>query len=205
MIQTYLSTFYLRVCYIYVILFSVRKSLIFLSFYLFYFSSPRAQKSVNQRLLDLFFSNYINHKSFVLKSRDDFDFRDNIQRGPIASTYNGLQIENGGRDGTRMRILRRPPFDFVAVKRIHAYLAPRRPSRSLLRVQLFLAGMQPSHLENEKHKSSCSFAKRTFGRESARTSARAQKGAAVLCKFMRPRGPRASRRRRRPTTIQLGY
>jgi len=110
----------------------------------------------------------------VLKSRDDFDFRDNIQRGPVASTYNGLQIENGGRDGTRMRILRRPPFDFVAVKRIHAYLAPRRPSRSLLRVQLFLAGMQPSHLENEKHKSSCSFAKRTFGRESARASARAR-------------------------------
>lgn len=78
----------------------------------------------------------------MLKSRDDFDFRDSIRRGPVVSAYNGLQIENGGRDGTG--ILHRPPFDFVVMKRIHAYLAPRRPSRTLLRARLFLPFLQSS-------------------------------------------------------------
>lgn len=71
-------------------------------------------------------------------------------------------------------ILHRPPFDFARL--MHAHLLASRPSRALLRAR--------RSRENEEHESSpCRFARTTFGRENV--GARAQKGAPVLCKFMR--------------------
>lgn len=60
------------------------------------------------------------------------------------------KLKTAGRDGTGTGILHRPPFDFVAVKRIHAYLAPRRPSRSLLRVQRFLRSCRDAAASSQK-------------------------------------------------------
>jgi len=88
------------------------------------------------------------------------------------------------------RILHRPPFDFAAVKRIHAYLAPRSPSRSLLRVRrsLFwfrqLPGCVPAAVSKTRNTSLCTPSR--GGRSIEKVLERARKRVRrVLCKFMR--------------------
>lgn len=123
----------------------------------------------------------------MLKSQNDFDFRNNIRYRSVTSAYNRLQIE---KPRWSEDFAYGSPFVFAAVKRIHAYLGPRKAFAHLIKGRTLFPPLSSS-----RKRSARIFVLLLRGGGGGGRGESASKGAAVLCKFMR--SPCISRRRRR--------
>jgi len=70
--------------------------------------------------------NRVVHKSAALSSRDDSRSRDTPADSQTRRVWRIMDCKLKTATGERRGTLHRPPFDFAAVKRIHAYLVLER-------------------------------------------------------------------------------